>query len=125
MKKWILSLVLASVAAVAWALPSLQDVEAEVQAGRWAQAETMMREVIAARPNSAKAHYVYAEILAHDGKIALAAEEAQKARVIDPDVRFTDPEKFRSFEARLLEAQRPAARGSRDARGSQGAAPVA
>jgi hypothetical protein len=125
MKKWILSLVLASVAAVAWALPSLQDVEAEVQAGRWAQAETMMREVIAARPNSAKAHYVYAEILAHDGKIALAAEEAQKARVIDPDVKFTDPEKFRSFEARLLEAQRPAARGSRDARGSQGAAPVA
>jgi hypothetical protein len=125
MKKWILSLVLASVAAVAWALPSLQDVEAEVQAGRWSQAETMMREVVAARPNNAKAHYVYAEILAHEHKIPLAAEEAQKARVIDPDVRFTDPEKFRSFEAGLLQSQRPAARPARDGRGSQGAAQVA
>jgi hypothetical protein len=125
MKKWILSLVLASLAAVAWALPSLQDVEGEVQAGRWAQAETMMREVVAAKPDNAKAHYVYAEILAHGGKTALAAEEAQKARLIDPDVKFTDPEKFRSFEAALLQAQRPAARAARDARGSQGAAQVA
>ena len=65
----------------------------------------MMREVVAAKPGSAKAHYVYAEILAHDGKIALAAEEAQKARLLDPDVKFTDPEKFRSFEAALLQAQ--------------------
>src|SRR5206468_2110505 len=73
MKKWILSLVLASVAAVAWAVPTLQEVEAEVQAGRWAQAETMMREVIAAKPNSARAHYVHAELLAHQGKVAPGA----------------------------------------------------
>lgn len=125
MKKWILTALLVAFAAVAWALPSLQDVEAEVKAGRYAQAETMMREVVDAKPGSARAHYVYAEILAHQGKVALAAEEAQKARVIDPDVRFTDPEKFRSFEATLLQAQRPAPRPAQDARRSQPVAPAA
>ena len=61
-------------------------------------------------PGSARAHYIYAEILAHEGKLALAAEEAKQARTIDPDVKFTDPEKFRTFEAALLRAQSPAAR---------------
>ena len=125
MRKWIVSVFVAAFAAVAWALPTLQDVEAEVSAGRYPQAETMMREVVAAKPGSAKAHYVYAEILAHQGKVALAAEEAQKARVIDPDVRFTDPAKFRAFEAALLQAQRPAARSAQDARRAQpGEAPA-
>lgn len=125
MRKWMLSVLLAAFAAVAWALPTLQEVEAEVQAGRYAQAESMMREVVDAKPGSAKAHYVYAEILAHQGKVALAAAEAQKARVIDPDVKFTDPEKFRAFEAALLQAQRPATRPAQDARRAQNAAPAA
>jgi hypothetical protein len=125
MRKWILTLFLAAVAAAAWALPSLQDVESEVKAGRYAQAETMMREVVAAKPGSARAHYIYAEILAHQGKLAPAAEEAQKARLIDPDVKFTDPEKFRSFEASLTQAQRPVARSAQDARRPQAQAPAA
>jgi len=129
MRKWILSALLAAFAAVAWALPTLQEVEAEVQAGRYAQAETMMREVVDAKPGSARAHYVYAEILAHQGKVALAAEEAQKARVIDPDIKFTDPVKFRAFEVDLQQAQRQAqrevARSALDARRPQGTAPVA
>ena len=124
MKKWILSLVLASVAAVAWALPSLQDVEAEVRQGHYAQAESMMREVVAAKPGSARAHYVYAEILAHDGRLALAAEEAQKARLLDPDVKFTDPAKFRSFEASLQQAQRPATRAAQQSGRVQETAPI-
>ena len=124
MKKWILSLLLASLAAVAWALPSLQDVEAEVRQGRYAQAESMMREVLAAKPGSARAHYVYAEILAHDGKVALAAEEAQKARLLDPGLTFTEPEKFRSFEQSLQQAQRPATRAARQSARTQETAPI-
>jgi hypothetical protein len=110
MKKLIVSVALLGLSALAWALPSLQQVESEVRQGHYAQAESMMREVVAAKPGSARAHYVYAEILAHDGKVGLAAEEAKTARQIDPDVKFTDPEKFRSFEAALLRAQAPAAR---------------
>ena len=110
MKKLIVSIVLAGLAAFAWALPTLQQVEAQVRQGNFAQAESMMREVVAARPDSARAHYVYAELLAHGGKLDQAVEEARAARTIDPDVKFTDPEKFRTFEASLLRAQNPAAR---------------
>ncbi len=110
MKKLIACLALASLSALAWALPTLQQVEAQVRQGNYAEAESMMREVVAAKPDSARAHYVYAEILAHDGKLAQAVEEAKAARTIDPDVKFTDPEKFRTFEAALLRAQNPALR---------------
>ena len=110
MKKLIACVMVASLSALGWALPTLQQVEAEVRQGNYAQAESMMREVVAAKPDSARAHYVYAEILAHDGKLAQAVEEAKAARTIDPDVKFTDPEKFRTFEAALLRAQNPALR---------------
>ena len=124
MKKLIVSVVLASLSLLAWALPTLQQVEAEVRQGHYAQAETMMREVVAAKPGSARAHYVYAEILAHDGKLALASEEAKKARTIDPDVKFADPEKFRTFEAALLRAQSPAVRAPVTPAPAQTAAPA-
>ncbi|MEO5845382.1 MAG: tetratricopeptide repeat protein [Caldimonas sp.] len=110
MKKFLVGLALTGLSVLAWALPTLQQVEAEVRQGNYAQAETMMREVVAAKPGSARAHYIYAEILAHDGKLQLAAEEAKKARTIDPDVKFADPEKFRTFEAALLRKLSPATR---------------
>jgi hypothetical protein len=110
MRKLIASVALASLSVLAWALPSLQQVEAQIGQGNYAQAESMMREVVAAKPDSAHAHYVYAEILAHERKFAQAVEEAKAARTIDPDVKFTDPEKFRTFEATLLRAQNPAGR---------------
>ncbi|MDQ6638079.1 MAG: tetratricopeptide repeat protein, partial [Pseudomonadota bacterium] len=110
MKKLFVSVALASLSLLAWAVPTPAQVEAEVRQGHYAQAESMMREVVAAQPGSARAHYLYAEILAHDGNLALAAEEAKSARTIDPDVKFADPEKFRTFEAALLRAQSPAVR---------------
>jgi hypothetical protein len=122
MKKLIASVALATLSLLAWALPTLQQVEAEVQQGRYAEAESMMREVIAAKPGSARAHYVYAEILAHDGKLTLAIEEASRARQIDPDVKFADPEKFRTFEASLQRAQAARAAPS-PAAGQRTAAP--
>jgi hypothetical protein len=124
MKKWIVTIVLAALSAVAWALPTAQEVQAEVQQGRYARAEEMMREVVAAKPDNAKAHYVYAEILARQGKVGLAGEEATKARQIDPDIKFTDPEKFRSFEAALLAAQTPSARAPIDSGRANAAAPT-
>ena len=109
MKKFVVSVALVACSALAWALPSLQEVEAQVQQGHYAQAESMMREVVAAKPNSARAHYIYAEILAHDGSFARAADEARLARQIDPDVKFAAPEKFSAFEALLQRQQAQAA----------------
>ena len=91
--------------ASALALPSVNDVQAAVKAGDFPKAETMMQEVVADKPQSAKAHYLYAEILAHDAKFSDAAAQARQARQLDPALSFTnDPEKFRSFE-RLLERE--------------------
>ena len=110
MKRLMLSVALVAMSAVAWALPSLQEVEAQVSQGHYTQAESMMKEVVAAKPNSARAHYLYAEILAHDGSLARAADEARLARQIDPDIGFTTPEKFKAFEASLTRPPTPAPR---------------
>jgi hypothetical protein len=91
--------------AAAFALPSASDVQAAVKSGDYPKAETMMQEVVAAKPQSAKAHYLYAEILAHDAKFTDAAAQARRARELDPALSFTtDPEKFKSFE-RLLQRE--------------------
>ncbi len=108
---------LALASTLALALPSVQQVEAEVAQGRYAQAETMMAEVVAAKPGSARAHYIYAEILAHNELFPRAAEQARLAKTIDPTLAFAgSADKFRSFEQALERAQAgPAARSARSA----------
>jgi hypothetical protein len=108
MKRILVMMVLVLLAATAWALPSVEAVQAEVARGNYAQAENMMHDVIAARPGSARAHYVYAEILAHDGHFDQAAQELRVARRIAPDLAFTQPERFRAFEQELEREQRAA-----------------
>ncbi len=92
---------LAITAASSWALPSLQQVEAAVKAGDYTGAETMTREVVAAKPNAAKAHYILAELMAHNRELTEAKAELDKAKELDPAIRFTAPEKFNSFQADL------------------------
>jgi hypothetical protein len=113
MRRLLVAAVFATLSFAALALPSIDEVQSEVRQGRWAHAEEMMREVVAAKPGSARAHYVYAEILAHDARFDRAREEAAQARRLDPTLKFTDAAKFSAFE-QLLErehaaAQRPAA----------------
>ena len=111
MKNSIVALVFVAVCASAWALPSTQDVEAAVEKGQYGRAETMMSEVVVARPESARAHYIYAEMLAHNGSFSKASGEAAKARELDPTLKFTSPEKFRNFE-QLLQREQSASRSS-------------
>ncbi|WP_035055674.1 tetratricopeptide repeat protein [Andreprevotia chitinilytica] len=87
------------------AAPSEQQVKDAVSKGDYQHAQTMMQEAVSAHPESAKAHYIYAEILAHNGQMGQAATEAAKAKQIDPQIHFTNPEKFGQFEALLAAAQ--------------------
>ena len=109
MKRFIAATLLATAAFSAFALPTVDEVQVELGKGNYAQAEQMMREVVAAKPGSARAHYVYAEILAHDKRFDLAAKEVARAREIDPALKFTQPDKFTAFE-KLLEREQTAAR---------------
>jgi hypothetical protein len=61
---------------------------------------------------------VYAEILARNRNFAKAADEAQKARQIDPAITFTDPAKFKSFEQLLAREQSSSTRSSATPTGS-------
>ncbi len=108
-QRLIVSVALAACCLVAQALPTADAVQAEIQRGNYTQAEAMMQEVVAAKPGSAKAHYIYAEILAHNGRFDLAANQAARAREADPTLKFADAAKFQAFESLLKREQQAAA----------------
>jgi len=108
MKRLLITAAFALLTLNALALPTVGDVQAQVRDGHYAEAQSQMREVVEAKPGSAKAHYIYAEILAHNGRFVDAAAEAKKARELDPTLKFADADKFRSFEQTLQrEVQKP------------------
>lgn len=96
----------------AQALPQLDEVQSAVQRGDYPGAEKMMREVVAAKPDSPRARYVLAEILAHQRQFNEAAEQVRRARALDPAIKFADPAKFNAFEQLLQREQAGVAKSS-------------
>ena len=76
-------------ASLALALPTPKDIEAAVAAGQYTQAETMLREVLQEKPQSAKAHYELGQVLAHAHRYKDAQTELQKAKDIDPSLKLS------------------------------------
>jgi hypothetical protein len=72
--------------------PSVDDIYRAAQAGRLDQAQSMVQEVIAQHPKSAKAHYVAAEIYAKEGKAGVASSELQTAEQLEPGLPFARPQ---------------------------------
>jgi hypothetical protein len=107
MPKLIFFLVLLVLTSVAGAADSPKDVQALIARGDYPGAEAMLRDAVAEHPQSAKAHYVLAEVLAHEGNIGEAKAEASKAATLDPGTRFTDPAKFQAFQRKLDAALAP------------------
>jgi hypothetical protein len=70
---------------------TLNQVYEAVRAGRLNQAQGMMAEVLRDHPNSAKAHYVEAEILARQGRYGEAQRELNRAEQIAPGLPFASP----------------------------------
>lgn len=93
--KLLLACSLALSSALAFALPSPKDIDAAVNAGRLSQAESMLREVIQEKPQSAKAHYELGQVLARQEHYADAQIALKKAKELDPALKFAaSPEKF-------------------------------
>ena len=67
---------------------TLNQVYEAVRAGHLNQAQGMMTEVLRDHPNSAKAHYVEAEILARQGRIGEAQGELNRAEQLAPGLPF-------------------------------------
>jgi tetratricopeptide (TPR) repeat protein len=93
--KPMLALFLVVFTSLALALPSPKDIESAVTAGNFSQAESMLREVIQEKPQSAKAHYELGQVLARQARYADAQQSLAKAKSLDPALKFaTSPEKF-------------------------------
>jgi tetratricopeptide (TPR) repeat protein len=91
-------------ATLALALPTPKDIEAAVAAGQYTQAETMLREVLQDKPQSAKAHYELGQVLAHAHRYKEAQTELKKAKDIDPSLKFaTSPDKFNTVLTKVNE----------------------
>ena len=89
------------------ALPAPRDIEQAVAQGQLAQAEQMLREVIAEKPGSAKAHYELAQVLAREGQHSQALQAIRQARALDPSLKFAQSaDKFNAV-AHAIEQQAP------------------
>jgi len=116
-------------AAGGWALaadPTLDQVYEAVHAGRLDQAQRMMAEVLHDHPNSAKAHYVEAEVLARQGRADEAQAALSRAEQLSPGLPFASSASVRELRSLIAPAgshEAPIATGDlsapiRPARGS-------
>ena len=99
--------------------PSLHQVYEAAQAGRLNEAQGMIQQVLKEHPDSAKAHFVDAEILAKTGHLSEAREEINVAERLDPGLPFAKPQAVQALKARVSAS--PAAR-PQDTRAPQSSA---
>ena len=83
------------------AQPSPHDIQTAIQEGHFAQADREIAQVLAARPDSAKAHYVDARLLADEGKWPLAQAELHRAERLDPGMGFVRPDALQAFSSQV------------------------
>lgn len=103
----------AVLAASAWcAVPAAWAQEATVQqvyqaaeAGKLIEAQALMDEVLRAHPNSGKAHFVEAELLARQGKFDGAAKELATAERLAPGLPFARPEAVQKLKTLLARTE--------------------
>jgi hypothetical protein len=80
---------------------TVHDVYQAAEAGHLQQAQTMMQQVLRDHPESAKAHYVEAELYAKSGQFDYARRELKTARHLDPTLGFARQDLVDALQARL------------------------
>jgi len=83
--------------------PSLHEVYQAVHSGQLHEAQAMMTKVLRDHPDSAKAHYVEAEVLARLGRSSEAQAELETAERLSPGLAFAKPEAVRDLRALIAE----------------------
>lgn len=101
----VLVMALACTGPVLAAVPTVDQVYEAANSGHLDRAQQLMDEVLRDKPNSAKAHYVEAEVSARAGNFPRARSELARAQQLDPSGSFAKPES-------LAALQRELARGS-------------
>ena len=81
--------------------PSLHEVYQKIQAGQLAQADVMMKEVLQNHPNSAKAHYIMAELRLKEGRLEQARAELARAETLAPGLPFAQVDSVQKLRTQL------------------------
>jgi uncharacterized protein len=81
--------------------PTMDQIYSAAAGGHLDQAQQMITQVLADHPNSAKAHYVQAELYAKEGKTSLARSELGAAEQINPGLPFASPRSVQELKAQL------------------------
>jgi hypothetical protein len=90
-------------------LPSVEQIYQAEQAGHMDQAQQMISQVLKERPNSAKAHFIQAEIFAKQNYLAQARAELNEAERLDASEDFAKPHALQELKAQLGAGERPVA----------------
>ena len=104
---WMCALLVTS-AASATDLPNLHQVYQATASGHYAQAQAMMDQVLQAHPNSAKAHFVEAELLAKQGQYRRADAELATAERLEPGLPFAKSQSVAELKTQLQGSHRAA-----------------
>jgi hypothetical protein len=87
--------------ALADADPTVHQIYEAASSGHLDQAQQMMDQVLRDHPNSAKAHYVQAELYAREGKSGLARAELDRAEQLEPGLPKENPRSVAQLKSEL------------------------
>ena len=102
--------------AMAQSEPTLNQIYEAAQSGKLEQAQVMIQQVLVAHPNSGRAHFVQAELLARQGQLGRAREALATAEKLAPGLPFAKPQAVQALRTQLSarnpsqELREPAAR---------------
>ncbi|MFA5216830.1 tetratricopeptide repeat protein [Sulfuricurvum sp.] len=82
-------------------VPTIHEVYQAAQAGRLDEAHRMVEQVLKAHPDSAKAHFVDAEILVRQGDVSDAKNEFETAQKLSPGLPFAKPHSVEDLKQRI------------------------
>lgn len=80
---------------------SMHQVYLAAEAGKFNEAQSMMDKVLHDHPNSAKAHYVEAELLAKQGRVTGAQDELSIAERLQPGLPFAKPQALERLKTQI------------------------
>ena len=82
-------------------LPNIHEIYQQEEAGHYTQAQQMISEVLKAKPDSAKAHFVQAELFARQNQTAQARAELATAERLDPKEEFASARAVQELKAQV------------------------
>ena len=100
-------------AVMAQSEPSIKQIYEAAQSGKIDQAQVMVQQVLVAHPNSAKAHYVQAELYVRQGQASRGREALLMADKLAPGLPFAKPEAVQALRTQL--ASKPSVPAVREA----------